>query len=161
MTRFLYRLLIALHPPRFRERFGDEMLCAFDDAGPDRAPRLFADAFLSLLRQWLLRSSLWKMASGAVISGLLICAWGYSMASNVNASLSRGAWWHDKIIGNPPFAEPVAPVDEAAFERDAAQAVAILAEIRKAQARKQHSEPHASRLVPNSTRDLRTTAPEG
>ena len=68
MRRSLYRILIALHPVRFRDRFGDEMLCIFDEAGRDRAPRLFADAVLSLLRQWLLRSNLWKIASGAVIS---------------------------------------------------------------------------------------------
>ncbi|HEX4004192.1 MAG TPA: hypothetical protein VHX36_16190 [Candidatus Acidoferrales bacterium] len=157
MTRFLYRLLIALHPPRFRERFGDEMLCAFDESVPDRTARFFADGILSLLRQWLLRSSLWKMAAGAVISSLLLCAWASSMAGAVNASLRRGAWWHGKIIGNPPFAEPAAPVDEAVFERDAAQAVAILAGIRKEQARKQHSHPRGPRLAPKPPDAIRTT----
>ncbi|HTX16871.1 MAG TPA: hypothetical protein VMD77_16330 [Candidatus Baltobacteraceae bacterium] len=161
MTRFLYRMLIALHPPRFRERFGDEMLCAFDESAPDRAGRLFADAFLSLFRQWFLRSGLWKMASGAVISSLLLCGWGYSMASAVNLSLSRGAWWHDKIIGNPPFAEPVAPVDEAQFERDAAQAVAILAGIRKEEAQKRHSQRHDPPPSLNPHNDLRTTTTKG
>lgn len=138
MRRFLYHALIALHPPRFRERFGDEMLCVFDEAGGDRTVRLFADGVLSLLRQWLLRSNLWKMAAGAAISALLLGAWGNAMAYGVDVSLMRGRWWHERLAMNPWLGQPSAPFDEAEFEREAGQAVAILAEIRKTDARKRN-----------------------
>jgi hypothetical protein len=144
MRRSLYRALIELHPARFRDRFGDEMLWVFDEAGRDRAPRLFADAVLSLLRQWLLRSNLWKMASGAVISSLLLCAWGNSTARGVDLSLARGSRRHDRLAVNPWLGDREAPFDEAGFEREAVQAVAILAQIQKAEARKQHVRPHHS-----------------
>jgi Ca2+-binding EF-hand superfamily protein len=54
MLRFLYVCLLRLHPRRFRQRFAEEMLCIFDEAGYRRA--LFADGIVSLCRQWILRS---------------------------------------------------------------------------------------------------------
>ena len=55
MLRWLYIQLIWLHPAPFRWRFGDDMLDDFDRA-PNRAkPRYFADAAVSLARQWILR----------------------------------------------------------------------------------------------------------
>ena len=150
MRKFLYRALIALHPPRFRERFGDEMLCVFDEAGRDRTPRLFADGVLSFLRQWLLRSNLWKMAAGAMISGLLLLAWGNAMARGVDVSLMRGRWWHERLAMNPLLGEPERPFDEAEFESEAAEAVAILAGIRKTEAQKRHAQPQdAPHAAPN------------
>ena len=56
--RSIYRLLLQLHPPRFRRRFSDEMLLIFDES-PNQAS-LLADGVVSLARQWLLRSGLWK-----------------------------------------------------------------------------------------------------
>ena len=56
--RFIYRLLLLLHPPRFRRRFGAEMLLIFD--GCQNQASLLADGVASLARQWLLRSGLWK-----------------------------------------------------------------------------------------------------
>ena len=56
MTRALYASLLWLHPPKFRHRFGDEFLCVFDQAGARAAWALVADGFVSLLRQWVLRS---------------------------------------------------------------------------------------------------------
>jgi hypothetical protein len=150
MRRSLYHALIKLHPDRFGDRFGDEMLCVFDEAGRDRAPRLFADAVLSLLRQWLLRSNLWKMASGAVISSLLLGAWGNSTAHGVDLSLGRGSRWRYLPAMNRWLGEREAPFDEAEFEREAALAVAILAGIRKTEAQKRHAQPHdAPRSAPN------------
>jgi len=87
MKRFLYRALIALHPPHFRERFGDEMMCAFDESAGKRDAKLFADAFVSLARQWLVRSGLWKLASGAVVSSLIRCGWGYAFTQGSSPSL--------------------------------------------------------------------------
>ncbi len=140
MRRFLYRALIALHPPRFRERFGDEMMCVFDEAGPDGTVRLFADGALSLLRQWVLRSNLWKMAAGAVISSSLLLLCGYSVASAVDRWLVRGRDWNDRLMMSPWLGEPANPFDEAEFSREAAQAVTILGEIRKMDAQKQRSQ---------------------
>ena len=61
MIRVLYTLLIRLHPPAFRERFAQEMLWIFEEAGNALGgSSLLRDAIVSLLRQWLLRSELWK-----------------------------------------------------------------------------------------------------
>jgi Ca2+-binding EF-hand superfamily protein len=54
MTRRFYISLLRLHPRRFRQRFGDEMLGIFDQCAEKGS--LFADAILSLWRQWALRS---------------------------------------------------------------------------------------------------------
>jgi hypothetical protein len=55
--RSAYHLLLRLHPARFRDRYGEEMLWIYDEtAGTGRA-RLFADGIVSLLRQRLLRDS--------------------------------------------------------------------------------------------------------
>jgi D-alanyl-D-alanine carboxypeptidase len=60
MIRSLYRWLINLHPPAFRQRFAEEMLWIFDEAAATHgAPQLFADGFVSLLRQWLVRPESW------------------------------------------------------------------------------------------------------
>jgi hypothetical protein len=60
MTRLLYRLLLALHPPAFRREFGGEMLWIFDESHAHHvALPLFADALASLARQWLFRSAIW------------------------------------------------------------------------------------------------------
>jgi Ca2+-binding EF-hand superfamily protein len=58
MIRWLYSRLLALHPPHFRERFAGEMLWIFDQEGSSGANRLIADAAVSLVRQWFLRSDL-------------------------------------------------------------------------------------------------------
>src|SRR5258707_10549253 len=56
MFRSLYRLLLYLHPPLFRKRFAEEMLWIFDEAAETQGVlRLFADAFVSLLRQSAVR----------------------------------------------------------------------------------------------------------
>lgn len=62
MMRLVYRLLLCLHPPRFRREFAQEMLWIFDEtaAGGPRAI-LLGDALVSLARQWLLRSGAWKL----------------------------------------------------------------------------------------------------
>jgi Ca2+-binding EF-hand superfamily protein len=55
MLRFIYICLLRLHPQRFRQRFGDEMVYAFEQArGRWSAVMLLADGILSLGRQWAL-----------------------------------------------------------------------------------------------------------
>jgi Ca2+-binding EF-hand superfamily protein len=57
MLRPLYVWLIRLHPRYFRQRFAEEMLQIFEEvSGPRAVASLFADAFLSLFRQWIFRS---------------------------------------------------------------------------------------------------------
>src|SRR5262245_15928516 len=60
MTRALYRILLALHPPAFRREFAADMLWIFDEEGG--AASLLADAGASLVRQWLVRSGVWIVA---------------------------------------------------------------------------------------------------
>jgi uncharacterized membrane protein len=71
MTRTLYRWLIYLHPPAFRLRFASELLWIFDESRDESgAMQLLYDAVISLLRQWLLRSGMWKWAVGAIAGAL-------------------------------------------------------------------------------------------
>jgi CubicO group peptidase (beta-lactamase class C family) len=68
MCRSLYRLLLNLHPPAFRQRFAEEMLWIFDEAAATQGvPRLFADAFVSLLRQWVVRPESWHAPLAAAV----------------------------------------------------------------------------------------------
>lgn len=74
IPRFLYVLLLWLHPPSFRRRFGDEMLWIFDASEPRRW-QLLGDGLGSLFRQWILRSgAAWKLpliAIGGLFAPLL------------------------------------------------------------------------------------------
>jgi hypothetical protein len=65
MTRTLYRWLVCLHPPAFRLRFEQELLWIFDESSDaSGAVPLLYDAAISLLRQWLIRSGMWKWVVG-------------------------------------------------------------------------------------------------
>jgi hypothetical protein len=56
MIRRFYAGLLRLHPSRFRQCYGEEMLWIFDQAAAKgRVASLFADAVFSLWRQWTLR----------------------------------------------------------------------------------------------------------
>jgi hypothetical protein len=71
MLRLLYRGLLGLHPRRFRQRFGDEMLSIFDQtminevAGKLGALRLLGDGILSLFRQQVQRARYFEEPIGA------------------------------------------------------------------------------------------------
>jgi len=65
MTHVVYKSLLWLHPPAFRRQFAPEMLLIFREAAPDEGcGALLFDALVSLVRQWFLRSGLWKAAVG-------------------------------------------------------------------------------------------------
>jgi hypothetical protein len=68
MLRWLYIQLIWLHPAPFRWRFGDDMLDDFDRAALRDKPRYFADAAVSLARQWLLRPEFRRPDANAAAS---------------------------------------------------------------------------------------------
>ena len=76
MTRALYQGLVWLHPPAFRAEFGGEMQWIFDEIFDERSrsagriAALFADAVVSLLRQWIVRYGTWKIAAG-FLGGIL------------------------------------------------------------------------------------------
>lgn len=72
---FLYRLLLRLHPPEFRDRFSPEMALNLEETVPaERSPRLLFDCFVSLLRQWLLWTEWWKVTAAAVFAYLQFAA---------------------------------------------------------------------------------------
>jgi len=80
MTRTLYRMVLWLHPPRFRREFGEEMLWIFDQAVFSRdVLALFRDGLRSLARQWFLRRGSWRFVAATAVALLqmeLICRYG-------------------------------------------------------------------------------------
>lgn len=72
MTRTLYRWLVYLHPSAFRLRFEDELLWIFDESSHAGVAPLFYDVIISLLRQWVMRSGMWKWALGGIAGALPI-----------------------------------------------------------------------------------------
>lgn len=90
-----YHLLVRLHPHAFRERFGAEILCIFDEAGAAGRPGLFADCLLSLARQWLLRSGYWKLAVAAVGAVTQIAAAMWLAVAAGRKALAANAWRED------------------------------------------------------------------
>ena len=82
MTRALYRCLVRLHPLTFRREFAGEMLWIFDEVSAARGvTRLFADGFVSLARQWLIRQGVWKVVAAA-IGGLLYISFALKIVSS-------------------------------------------------------------------------------
>jgi len=70
MTRAIYRSLICLHPPAFRLRFEDELLWIYDESTDTSGAALLCDAAISLLRQWLIRSEMWKWFIAGIVGAL-------------------------------------------------------------------------------------------
>jgi hypothetical protein len=74
VTRALYSGLVSLHPPAIRREFSGEMLWIFDETAAEgrfgSSARLFADAALSILRQWVIGCGTWKIAA-AFIGGVI------------------------------------------------------------------------------------------
>jgi hypothetical protein len=76
MMRALYRGLLWLHPTSFEERFTEELLWIFDlRRASETGIALLLDGFVSLCRQWLFRSGLWKFGIGLLVNAtLLLCS---------------------------------------------------------------------------------------
>ncbi|MBV9504482.1 MAG: hypothetical protein JO323_05695 [Acidobacteriia bacterium] len=71
--RTLYRFLVRLHPLDFRVEFGGEMLWIYDEAAATIGVfPLLTDALMSLGRQWLLRSDVWKFGIGVIVNATLL-----------------------------------------------------------------------------------------
>jgi hypothetical protein len=125
MKRFFYRCLIWLHPPAFRQRFGDEMLYIFDERAGAPTAQLFVDIFISLPRQWVVRSGLWKLVLATAMSSILFAV-----------EASGLIYWPRRSIdpGTTALRSPgtlITPLERIAFSRSAAQAVAMLARFQK------------------------------
>jgi acetyl esterase/lipase len=134
MIRFLYRALIWLHPRAFRERFGDQMLCVFDEAADSGTAPFFSDALVSLARQWLIRSGAWRVATGAGLTAGLIVSFAHAENNGLKLAAARGA----------AEARRVSPLDKAVFNREAAQAVAMLARFREEDAKERQRAKRAN-----------------
>jgi hypothetical protein len=79
MTRAFYQLIIRMHPPAFRRRFGDEMMSVFDDATGQYAFMLTLDALTSFGRQWFVRNSWWKLPLAGLAAFIQLCWFGSRM----------------------------------------------------------------------------------
>ena len=142
MSRFIYRCLIRLHPRDFRERFGEQMLCAFDEAERTGGAAFLADGLGSIGRQWILRSGLWRWAVGAAITALILV--GYA---NSEAKFERKLIISEQLIQ----AKRVHPLDKAEFNGEAAEAVAMLARFRAADRKKSHQSHSRQPAPPEET----------
>ncbi|MGH9575238.1 MAG: hypothetical protein ACRD40_17130 [Candidatus Acidiferrales bacterium] len=140
MRRLFYRCLIRLHPRAFRERFADEMLCVFDEAEHAAGVALLADAAGSLMRQWILRSGLWRWAVGAGITAVLIVGYAHSEAN----------WARKQVAAQELIdAKRARPLNQAEFNREAAEAVAMLARFRTVDKTKSHRSRSRKSAVPD------------
>jgi hypothetical protein len=98
MTRVLYASLLRLHPPAFRRQFATEMLWIFDEARvSEGALVLLVDLFISALRQWLMRSGLWKAMLALAGAAIQVIAFGLGGI----ASLRHSALHHSDAEMTP------------------------------------------------------------
>ena len=63
MIRSIYRSILRLHPPGFRQQFAEEMLWIYDETAGAGAVSLLADGFFSLVRQWMTRPATLTLAA--------------------------------------------------------------------------------------------------
>ena len=75
MTRLLYRTLLALHPPAFRNAYSQEMLWIFDQISSEQVTPVLADGCVSLARQWVFRTGLWTVP--AAVAGATLQMGGF------------------------------------------------------------------------------------
>ncbi len=89
MTRSLYQFVLWMHPSAFRRRFRDEMMSIFDEAGAHQSGfALLLDGFISLGRQWLIRTDSWKIL--IAISGAFIQVfWGFGYQTGGHQSWAK------------------------------------------------------------------------
>lgn len=118
------------------------MLSAFDQGGEPGGVAYAFDGCTSLARQWLLRSGLWRWAVGAGVTALVIV--GYA---NSEAKFERQRSKAQELAD----AKRVHPLDKAEFNREAAQAVAMLARLRETDKKRSHRANSLEPVPPNET----------
>jgi hypothetical protein len=100
MSRRLYRLLVRLHPPAFRREFAAEMLWIYDQAVAESGGgALVLDAFVSLVRQWVLRCGCWKIFV-AVAGGLCQVSFACALMTGIGRFRAPAAF----TVVNPELA---------------------------------------------------------
>lgn len=104
MTRLLYRSLLQMHPTSFRRRFAAEMLCIFDEVAAGATIALFADAVVSLARQWFLRTGAWKALAALLGAFVQVTIGGFSFFL-----ISR----HSGLVTSPVSGFPPLPPESA------------------------------------------------
>jgi hypothetical protein len=103
MATRLYRWLVRLHPPAFRERYGPEMLCVYDEAECGERPRLLADGIVSLVRQWVVRSRYWIVGVAVLGALLQFAVAGTAWLGAARPALTR--WLPDPSLSQDPSAQ--------------------------------------------------------
>jgi hypothetical protein len=99
--RFLYRVLLWLHPPAFRRQFAGEMLWIFDEtAGAAALWLLLGDALLSLARQWLFRSGAWKLLVASAGGLVQITAGGLGLFLFRRLHVAEPPVWRPPVEAN-------------------------------------------------------------
>jgi hypothetical protein len=89
MIRALYACLLRLHPPAFRRQFASEMLWIFDEArASEGALILLLDLLISAVRQWLIRSGLWKVILALAGATLQLIAGGVGWMASIRHTAS-------------------------------------------------------------------------
>jgi hypothetical protein len=90
VTRFLYTAILRLHPPAFRRLFAAEMLWIFDEArATEGAFVLLLDLLISVARQWLVRSGLWKVMLALAGATLQLMVGGVGWIASIRHTASR------------------------------------------------------------------------
>lgn len=90
------------------------MLWIYDESTKCELFDLFCDALISLLRQRLLRSGIWRFGVGAFVSALLLLSCGYSLQIALASAFRRGNPGHyaelrQRSMQEPPDAPSIAP----------------------------------------------------
>src|SRR5688500_10558497 len=101
MATRLYRWLVRLHPPSFRERFGAEMLCVYDEADCGERQHLLSDGVVSLARRWVVRARYWVVGV-AVLGALLQLVLAGTLAAGQRALIG---WLPEVSVSSDPSAQ--------------------------------------------------------
>lgn len=91
MIRSLYKLVLSMHPPAFRERFRDQMLCVFDEGcGAAFGSGFLSDALRSLARQWVRRVDCRIVSISALLLALQFC-WFWRVLQKPSGAVSAAS----------------------------------------------------------------------
>jgi hypothetical protein len=86
MTRSLYRSMLRLHPPGFRQQYAEEMLWIYDETAGAGTISLLADGFFSLVRQWITRPATLTLAAAGFGGAMHMALFLVMMIPAVNQS---------------------------------------------------------------------------
>ncbi len=105
-----HRILLALYPPSFRERYGDELGALVEDALP--APRVALDLALGAARAWIeptFGGTPGQRQRDRMLATILTVFWSWSLVLLAFAAFS-------KMVDDPPVRGLRVPLVHAAFQ---------------------------------------------